>query len=73
MKLTITREGKSSVITSIEEGLALLRAWDILPEQSPERSPSTSKMYIQDEWHVVSHQWKNKKHSTWVPPQYSAT
>lgn len=35
MKLTITHNDTTSVITLLTEGLALLRSWDIIPEQGP--------------------------------------
>lgn len=63
-KLTITCEGKSSVITSLQEGLALLCSWDILPEQNSKGSTSTSRLDTQNEWQVVSHKRKTNKHNT---------
>lgn len=39
-KLTITKDGETSVISSLEEGLALLRKWDILPDHPEDRPAS---------------------------------
>lgn len=45
------------MINNLDEGLKLLRAWDILPAQTSDGPPSASKM----DWHVVSHEKKNKQ------------
>lgn len=40
LTLTITRDDNTSVIYTLEEGLKLLRAWDIFPEETNGDSPS---------------------------------
>lgn len=64
VKLTITREGMSTTISSLDEGLALLHIWDILPEQESSQQPPLSKVGTQDNWQLVSHKHHNKKQNS---------
>lgn len=57
-KLTITKDDHTSVINNLDEGLALLRTGDILPDKSSEGPTSSSKLKTQDTWQVVSHKKK---------------
>lgn len=34
-KLSITRDGRTHVVNSLEKGLSLLEEWKIIPEQEP--------------------------------------
>lgn len=60
-KLTVTYNNTTTVITSLDEGLALLRSWDILPTQEPASGSSPSKIGSQDDWQTVSRKRKQKK------------
>lgn len=54
----------TSVITNLEEGLALLRSLDIIPEQAPENSSPLARLNTQGDWQMVSRKKNNKKQNT---------
>lgn len=51
-KLSITRDGRTHVVNSLEKGLSLLEEWKIIPEQEPgtTRSPRS----VEPEWKTVT-------------------
>lgn len=60
VKLTITYNDTTSVITTLTDGLALLCSWDILPEQENPRSSPPKGLNNHEKWQVVSHKHKPK-------------
>lgn len=67
MKLTITHNDDTSVITMLIEGLALLWSWDILPDKESTSLSSPTRVKSQDAWQVVSNKCKQKSHVPWSP------
>lgn len=63
-RLTIIHDGTTSVSNNLDEGLKMLRAWDLLPAQTNKSSPSVLKMDIQSDWHALSHKKQNKPKNT---------
>lgn len=53
-KLTVMKDGTSSVISSLDEGLKLPCSWDIIPEQGPSSQSSSSA-------------WRTKTIGSWSP------
>lgn len=63
IKLTITHDGNTAVITCLDEGLALLISLDILPDQTAGESSHAARLNTQEDWQMVSRKKKkNKKH-----------
>lgn len=60
IKLTVTHDANTTVVTDVEAGLELLQSLDILPDQPPAGPSLPGKLDTQYEWQTVS----RKKSST---------
>lgn len=60
-KLSITHNGVSVMVSTLEEGVAALRKWGILtdPDNSPSQNPTPSP--LQEDWQVVSRKRSSRK------------
>lgn len=67
VKLTIILNDTTSMITSLNEGLALLCSWNILPEQEPTSRLPPTRVNTQNDWQTVSYKCKQKSHALWSP------
>lgn len=61
-KLTVTEDGSSYTIDSLEKGISLLRSWSILPAESTHPSIARSPDSVPPKWKVVTH--KNARKHT---------
>ena len=53
-KLTVTKDGKNHVMTSLDNGLALLREWQILPETESTDSNRGHPRAVSQDWKKVT-------------------
>lgn len=60
VKLIITHNDASSMKTTLNKGLALLRSRDSLPEQDPASWSSPTRINTQEDWQTVSYNHKQK-------------
>lgn len=67
VKLTVTHDGNTTVITDVEEGLQLLRSLDILPDHAPAGPSPPAKLNTQYEWQTVSSKKSNKQNKPKTP------
>lgn len=63
VKIAVTHEENTTVITCVEDGLTLLPSLDILPEQTTEGPPPSGKLHSQHDWQTVSKR-KTTKNTT---------
>lgn len=59
--LSITHNGTTKTITTMEEGIGILRQWGVLPDQALQPNYVSQPQSLQNEWQVVSHKRANKK------------
>lgn len=57
--LSITHDGITVTVSTLEEGINALRRWNIIPDQP--NPQSVGPTIIQNEWQVVSYKLSNKK------------
>lgn len=67
VKLTVTHDGNTTVITDVEEGLKLLRSLDILPVRPSEGPSPPAKLDTQYEWQTVSRKSSTKRNNSKTP------
>lgn len=60
-KLSITHNGVSVMISTLEEGIAALRKWGILLDQDKSTNQSPAPSPLQEDWQVVSRRRSSKK------------
>lgn len=59
--LSITHNGHTILVTTLEEGLKALRNWGIISDQPAQHVPPQGPTPIQSDWQIVSHKRSNKK------------
>lgn len=59
--LSITHNGSTFTITSLEEGIGLLQKWGILPPSADPHPRTPTPIPTDDEWQVVSRRRSEKK------------
>lgn len=52
--LSITHNGSTVTISTLEEGISLLRRWGIILDQSPHPSPQQDPQHLSTDWQIVS-------------------
>lgn len=62
--LSVTHNGATITVSTLEEGLAALRRWNILPEQTTPHSLPAGPPIIQNEWQIVTHKRSSKKNTS---------
>lgn len=60
-KLSVTHNGTSVLIFTLDEGIAALQQWSILPAHTPPLAQASTPSPIQDDWQVVSRKRPSKK------------
>lgn len=54
-KLTVIKDGTSHMIDSVDRGIALLRSWNILPDESSRHGTTKRPDGVDSVWKVVTH------------------
>lgn len=62
-KLYVTHNGVSTLISTLEEGIAALCQWGVLPEPTVHKTPHPQPSPLQEDWQVVSRKRSSKKNT----------